>query len=803
MQWSANYRICSLTTDHWQMGLFSILPRLANVAAPCYHFSLVALMIDRRQVLQRQAKSIPAAALLQALLLASGAGFIARGQQAPTLQPAVLAAQQMEIERSRTEIPMDDGQLAILYYDRLESPEKRVLVANGHVHLVYGDIQVWADRVEYRQESGDLIVEGNIRFLEKLQQLTCSRAHFNLKTKLGSFWDASGITQGDLHIQAGKVDKIAEQRYTVENGFITACRDRIPKWSFKIGRGTLELEKSISAAGSWFKIKGLPVFYTPWFKLPVDRRQRSSGFLLPSYGNSTSKGRTFAESFYLTLGRSADATISFHYFSKRGEGYGFNLRTRPDARSHLNISNFYVHDKLGNGGSNFVADGEIYTQSGFRGVADLDLVTDFAFRQNFTDTFHRATNPQGNSVVFLSNNFGTNSFNIIYNRQETFFPEQSVLIRNAPSFSFKSLGKTLDKIPFVVSMDSSLESLQRKDSFLETPTFVQRMDFFPQISLPLKRWAGLSLTPRLGFRETFYSETLDPAKQGGVSGDNLNRQYLLFETDLNGPALERIFRHGTQDWFKHLIEPQISYRRIKGIDSFSRVIRFDEKDVVTDTNEIEYSLVNRIFVHRMVNGYLRTQEFLSWKISQQHFFDTSFGGDLTVNTAAGIESFTRLTAFPYGDRIRHNSPLVSYLRVTPHQSASFDMRFDYDPHFHRIRAAGVAGFISYSQLFVAATYFVTNKVDSSSSDSEQLQSQIGYGNPSRGFSGSLSLSYDVTHSLLLNTQTRLNYGWDCCGVAMEMIHFDTKLRNETQFRFSFWLKGLGYFGTLRRPESLF
>jgi LPS-assembly protein len=736
-------------------------------------------------------------------LLAVGMGTTTFGQQIPTLQPAVMAMQKVESERSRTEIPMDNGQLAIIYYDRLDSPEKRVLVAEGNVHLVYDDIQVWADRVEYHQESGDLLVEGNIRFLENLQQLTCRKAQYNLKTKLGTFWDATGITQGDLHLQARRVDKIADQRFTVENGFITACRDRIPKWSFHIGHGTLVLDKSVTAAGSWFKLKGIPVVYMPWLKLPAARRQRSSGFLLPTSGNSTSRGRTFADSFYLTLGRSADATISFHYFSKRGEGYGINLRTRPNARSHLNIYNYYVRDKLGQGGSNFVADGEIYTDNGFRGVASLDLVTNFAFRQNFSDTFHAATNPQGNSVVFLTNNFGTNSFNILYSRQEIFYPGQSVLIRNAPSFRFSSLGKTLEKVPLVFSFESSLESLQRMDRSLETPTFVQRMDFFPQVSLPLRRWTGISLTPRIGFRETFYSDSLDPSKSRGISGENLNRDYLLFETDLKGPALERVFRHGSNDWFKHWIEPLVSYRRIKGIDSFSRVIRFDEKDIATDTNEVEYALVNRIFVRRMVNGFLRTQEFLSWKVSQQHFFDTTFGGGISGNAVSRIEPFTRLTAFSYGDQILRNSPVVSYLRVTPHPAASFDMRFDYDPHVHRIRAAGVAGFTNYGRLFAAATYFVTKKLDNSSSESEQIQSQIGYGNPTQGVSGSLSLSYDITHSLLLNTMTRLNYGWDCCGMAMEMIHFDTKLRNETQFRFSFWLKGLGYFGTLRRPESLF
>jgi len=46
--------------------------------------------------------------------------------------------------------------------------------------------------------------------------------------------------------------------------------------------------------------------------------------------------------------------------------------------------------------------------------------------------------------------------------------------------------------------------------------------------------------------------------------------------------------------FKHLIEPYITYRLIRGIGTeFNNILRFDERDAVANTNEFEYALVNR------------------------------------------------------------------------------------------------------------------------------------------------------------------------------------------------------------------
>ncbi|MCL0274606.1 hypothetical protein M2T36_27265, partial [Escherichia coli] len=92
-----------------------------------------------------------------------------------------------------------------------------------------------------------------------------------------------------------------------------------------------------------------------------------------------------------------------------------------------------------------------------------------------------------------------------------------------------------------------------------------------------------TVTPSIGVRSTFYSDSLDPVTRQ-VTGQNLFRNYGDLDVDVRPTALAKVYRHndGTA-WFKHIIEPFIEYRRIEGIDDFDRTLRVDERDVIAET----------------------------------------------------------------------------------------------------------------------------------------------------------------------------------------------------------------------------
>ncbi len=735
-------------------------------------------------------------------------------QQSPSSSGSGLAPNRTEMEVN--------GQPAVLYYDRLLTPAPKVLEAQGRVHLQFGEFLLWCERATYNQETGQIEAEESVRIVHGIQELRCQRAEYNLKTGLGNFTEVNGHTDEELIFHAQRVEKTGENLFRMENGFVTACRDAVPKWSLSVERGTLELKKTIRISHSIFRLKNIPVFYFPFVRLPAGKKSRSSGFLLPSTGSSNAKGRSVSDSFYFTLGPSADLLVNMEYFSKRGAGYGFAFRAKPNRSSHMNISYFFVNDRLNQGGGNLIADAEMDFGNNLRGVAALNLVTNFAYRQNFSDNFLTATNPIDLSVAFLTKNSGSYGFNVLLSRQETFFPEHSVLIRNAPGSDFHIFGHKWKSLPIYFYLDSSLDLLMREDLYMNTPDFVPRFDFRPRVSFPLKKWTGLSITPRLSWQHTTYSDRFSSDSSGTLDPKNLYRNSYTIELDFKAPQIERYFRisEGRQR-IHHTIEPSVLYRKIGGLSGAPSTLLFDESDILRNTSELEYGITQRLFLRKPGPAESSAAELLSWRLFQQYYFDPTFGGLEQITPTLPSASFLRLTSFPMfdGKNPRRFSPVVSSLRASPSPGVYTDFLVEYDTLRQRVRAAGVTGSAAIWKIYTSWTVFGHKKIGTEvlptggdlqpeeirflTDKSLQFQSQLGYGNPQKGFSASLTVSYDVQRSTLMNSHSRLFYNWDCCGVALDFLQFDTGFRNETQIRFAFSLKGLGYFGNIRRPERLF
>ena len=50
--------------------------------------------------------------------------------------------------------------------------------------------------------------------------------------------------------------------------------------------------------------------------------------------------------------------------------------------------------------------------------------------------------------------------------------------------------------------------------------------------------------------------------------------------------------------WKHVIEPRVVYNYVTGVNNFANILRFDERDILTNTNEVEYGVVNRLYAKR-------------------------------------------------------------------------------------------------------------------------------------------------------------------------------------------------------------
>ena len=546
-------------------------------------------------------------------------------------------------------------------------------IYEGYVNATQGEIRLQADRVTFNNATDDMIAEGNVIFDQGAdQRVTARRAEINWATKKGIFWDTTGFTNrtqtGDyVFFTAKRVEKTGPDTYELFDADVTACEDVIPKWSFKTRRAELKMGDRVVMHNAVFRVKTLPAFVLPYAWIPATRKERKSGFLLPSTGNSNQKGRTLKLAYYQTLGQSADITFRGDIYTQRGLGMGAEFRAQTDEESYLRLGVFTVKDRLfgpageKQGGTAFIGEGVQHLGHGWLAVGNVSLVTSLAFRQIFSDDIAQVVDPRRESTFYANNNTKGFSFNFLAaNETTTLFAPSSnpetpsagtnfdIKIRQAPEMNMTLYPRRIfDGKPIYFSFDSSIGALKKEEAIdtkvtLVTPAAVQRFDFQPKITVPLATVAGVAITPSLTLRETFYSSSMDPAvpafdperftfdpadprldpnriefKPGlrlfdrntfnPIIPRNISRSYAELAVDIRPPALEKTYvGDDGSARFKHLIEPYITYRLISGIgDEFNRLIRFDDTDAVANTNEVEYAIVNRFFTRQLSSEITR------------------------------------------------------------------------------------------------------------------------------------------------------------------------------------------------------
>ncbi|MBP1600246.1 MAG: Organic solvent tolerance protein OstA [Acidobacteria bacterium] len=720
---------------------------------------------------------------------------------------SVLAWQQTAAEPSpqvKTEIPYRDGTVVLIsdFQERITRSRYR---ASGHVHITFQEMLITCDEAEYDEESRAGTAKGNIRFSHERQWFSCTRAEFNFEEQTGVFYEATGFTDQEFLIRGETVVKTGRDTYRVERGFVSSCQEKRPKWEFGTRKANIRVDHTARLHHMLFKVKGVPLLYLPYLVVPMEKKERSSGLVPFHMGNSNSKGRVFSEGWFQTLGRSADAMIYGDYFSLRGLAIGGIFRARPNPQTRVFIEAYGINDKLDQGGAQVFVDAVSRLPADFRLVAHANVTTNFKFRQAFSDTFRAATSPQEESVVFLTQNRDSFSANFTFQRQEVFYPSRSVVIRESPTLEYFSLGKPIPRLPLIFYLRSSVDGLSRTDALIETPKIVQRFDVFPSIALRLPSLAGFSVMPSVGVRDTFYGAGIAYGPEPAAVTEHLNRKYFDVEVDVRTPTLEREFRASSGDPIKHVVEPTLRYRMISGIgDQLENIIRFDAQDPIADTNEVEYGVANRIFRNRRTStGSVQPYEFMSFTITQKQYFDPTFGGAFKEGQANIFYPLYTLTGFATSSIARNFAPTNVVARVTPAPGITFDARADFDTKLDRLLDASITTLWHQERVFIAGTYFKTNQLDRGTFESNQIQGQFGWGRLDRGLSLSVTISYDIFSSRLLNSHTRLMYFWDCCGVALDYQKYDVGIRAENRLTFSFSLKGIGSFGNLKRPESLF
>jgi LPS-assembly protein len=769
----------------------------------------------------------------------------------------------MSSAQQQPSVPLELGSPDKILTLRADSQEKNKDIDRfrGHVEVTYRGMKLTADEVTYDEASGEVVGTGHVLFIDPRSHIAADEVHYNIRTQSGWFSKAHGFvhsnvrpppkvlytenpsyiqvdrskvlyTENPFYIQGEKIVRLDENTYTVKHGRFTTCDCEAKGWSFSAGSAKVELDDKAIARDSVIRFLGVPLFYLPFMGTSIARRPRHTGFLLPHIGTSSQKGTVVGAGFFWAISPSMDLLLGLEYYSLRGLARRAQFRTKPSDNTKLTVDYFGVNDKdkfranRAPGQSvKAVGDAEDFFD-GFRGVADVDYVSSLAFREVYSPTFTEAVNSEARQIGFVTKEFGAYNFNIYASRYEDFLsaqlvPGNAVIIRQTPEFSFLGMDKQVGESPFYFSFETSAGGVGRTEPGLDLPSLSERLDFHPEVTLRVKEFLGFHLTPSAGVEATRYGTSLDP------DHDPLTRLLGDFSLDLRPPSLEKVLAWSL--WgrrLKHVIEPDIVYRLVKARnpEELANVVRYDDLDILSQTNEVEYSLTNIILARKNVpDGTANTpqaQELISWRISQKYYFDPTFGGVLGLSNPIVWEPTLSLTGFHFipGRRL---SPVVSDLKIAPFSFYDTELKVDLSPNGQGILDAGITSHVRHGVYGLAFTDFYINKntyanllSGSTSSPSTTTTSTSSYhllnllatfGDFNRkGLSGAFGVDYNLVQKIAAGAVGQLSYNFGCFGINVEYQRFSLgTIRQENVFRMAISLANIGTFGDFKPRDRLY
>ena len=193
-------------------------------------------------------------------------------------------------------------------------------VFEGNVILVHRGRKIRADKATYNRATARLDLQGHVR-IESAEGdvFQTSSAKLNANSEMGT------LENGDFYLltnqSRGNAEKMVLNRdksITFNSVHFSTCPADQESWSIYFRRLTLDRE-SDDAIGhnAVFRVHKVPVFYTPYLRLPLGNR-RKSGLLVPEFGTNEKTGATLSLPYYLNLAPNYDATVTTSWLEQRG-----------------------------------------------------------------------------------------------------------------------------------------------------------------------------------------------------------------------------------------------------------------------------------------------------------------------------------------------------------------------------------------------------------------------------------------------------------------------------------------------------
>ena len=448
----------------------------------------------------------------------------------------------------------NEGGSVYLRADRLESREKEVIEAYGHVEARHAGQNFFADYARYNRALNQLVAQGGVRLEQASVVVTGSFLQMQLNTRVGHldhpvFYILTNHSRGE----ATKADFLGQERYRLEKVRYTTCPVGNDDWLLKAGTLNINQQTQLGTASNvLLTFKSVPLLYSPWLDFPIGG-QRKSGFLAPVFGTTSQGGIDISLPYYLNLAPNYDLTLYPRVITKRGLQMGFDGRYLFPAMNGEDVVEYLPNDRVAGRDrwGLFLSHNQSFGVPGLSASVNYQRVSDNNYFRDLS-----------NQVVNTSTTILPQQGSVSYDAgwwQASFLAQQFQTLQDpnapvaVPYNRMPELDLTAAKYltPWMVgSVDSQFVKFAGVTSAPTGTRFV----LYPRIALPYET-SYFHFTPKLGVNYARYD--LSNNVVNGVTADQITRTLPIASLD-TGLAFERNFSFRGQPYAQTL-EPRLFY----------------------------------------------------------------------------------------------------------------------------------------------------------------------------------------------------------------------------------------------------
>jgi len=201
------------------------------------------------------------------------------------------------------------------------------VVLIGEANAVQGYRYMRSDQAVVNRQKESATLTGNVTLREPDVLLQGNRAQIYSNSGEAVIFDTQFAFHGKhMRGTADMLERDPEGMIHVHEGKVTYCAPGNDNWAVLSNTMEVDLEEGLATAHhATIEVEDVPVFYTPWLRLPLDDRRRT-GLLWPDFGNDSSGGLDISTPIYFNLAPNYDALYAPRYIEQRGLDHELQLR---------------------------------------------------------------------------------------------------------------------------------------------------------------------------------------------------------------------------------------------------------------------------------------------------------------------------------------------------------------------------------------------------------------------------------------------------------------------------------------------